>query len=114
MALARESPQRAAEVLTQMPNELDRAATVDALVKSWASSDLVAASAWVAKLPDGSVRDNGAAQIADSVLRLNPRDALSWADSIRSNTIRNGVVSKILDHIKRTDPTLWEQISKTR
>lgn len=65
-------------------------------------------------LAPGIVRDKAAAEVARSVLLLNPQDALTWANSIGADSLRKSTVSKVMDHIKATNPSLWEQVSKGR
>jgi hypothetical protein len=65
-------------------------------------------------LAPGIVRDKAAAEVARSVLILNPQDALTWANSIGADALRTRTVSKVMDHIKITNPSLWEQVSKER
>jgi hypothetical protein len=108
------SPSKAAAIVERIPNEKDRAAVVDALVQGWASSNLEEASKWVSNLAPGIVRDKAAAEVARSVLILNPQDALTWANSIGADALRTRTVSKVMDHLKITNPSLWEQVSKER
>lgn len=54
----------------------------DTLMRAWAQSDSIAASAWLSEQPDGSVRDAAVVGFAESIQEFEPAAAAAWADTI--------------------------------
>ncbi len=94
------SPVEAARAFSSIPNESDRNGVIDALVEPWVRSDPEAASAWVGKLEAGVTRDKAIPALISGVLRANQGDALEWAMTIGSDSVRKHEINRIIAYAK--------------
>ena len=65
----------------KLPDE-DKANGVRGLMNPWMKSDPVAASQWLATLPAGPVRDEGAKVVIEQVKNTDPEMAEQWRKSL--------------------------------
>ncbi len=75
------------EVLMQAPAEQ--------LLRSWMTTDSLAASAWVESLPRGRLRDSSSFGIAGSIASEDPAAAFAWANSIADDGMRKLMLTRL-------------------
>ena len=97
------SPTDAAAFIQSTPEDM-RPTLAQALVDSWADSDLGAAAAWVKAQPVGPSRDAGISVIADTIRSVDPVKALEWSQSISEEEQRSIFSQSILRSWLRDDP----------
>ncbi len=89
-ALATEDPAAAAAWFSQLDEgdpiySSDHATTI---LKTWAESDSIAASAWLSEQPGGPRRDAAVTGFVETIQRFEPSAATQWAETIESPSLR--------------------------
>ena len=77
-------------------------------LRSWAGTDLTAASAWLTEQPSGKVRDGAIQGFNEVAAVAEPDSALQWAMSISEPFHREQAVSQALQRWKSSDPKAAE------
>ncbi len=76
---------------------------VDQLVRKWATQDAEAASAWLAGLPQGFMRENTVPAFASAIAASDPHAAAEWASTIGSDNERYSTLLRILKSWQRNE-----------
>ncbi len=100
---SRSSPTDAAAFIRSTPDDM-RPLLAQALVDTWAYSDLGSAADWVKAQPAGPSRDAGISAIADTLRSVDPDKALEWSQSISDEEKRSNFTESILRSWLRDDP----------
>jgi|LakMenE18May11ns_1017448.scaffolds.fasta_scaffold9848376_1 hypothetical protein len=66
----------------------DRLAASEKLTALWATMDAIEASAWLQKLPPGSLRDYGIKGLVEAIAPKDGRSAAEWVESIQDPAFR--------------------------
>lgn len=100
---SRSSPTEAAAFIQSSPEDMGPF-LAEALVDSWAATDLRSAAAWVKSQPVGPSRDAGISAILENIRSADPEKALEWAQSISDEEKRSDFSESILRSWHRDDP----------
>jgi hypothetical protein len=103
---ARTEPEEAIRAMgSHSLGEASAAYVLEKALRSWAGTDLTAASAWLAAQPPGTERD-GAIQGFNEVARVaEPSSALQWAMTISEPQQREQAVLRTLQSWRTIDPS---------
>lgn len=87
---ARADPNSVAAWLEENVGSLqeDRLAASEKLTALWATMDAIEASAWLQKLPPGSLRDYGIKGLVEAIAPKDGRSAAEWVESIQDPAFR--------------------------
>lgn len=91
--------------LNAMPDSDQRDDSVHKLGKEWATSDPVAAAAWLKLQPDSSDRDLAVSGFAMVLAVSQPREAVAWVDTIPDKGVRRTTLRNVAHAWLATDPT---------
>lgn len=89
-ALATENPAAAAAWFSKLDESdpIYSSEHATTILKTWAETDSIAASAWLDKQPGGPRRDAAIAGFVETIQRFEPSAATMWAESIESPNLR--------------------------
>jgi hypothetical protein len=90
----------AAAALAECDLATDGYIAAESLTRGWAVADPVAASEWVRTLPQGELRDGGAAGLARSVMEGDPVAAFTWALEVNEPGIRDRIALQAAEKLK--------------
>ncbi|MBP7951334.1 MAG: hypothetical protein KA004_16950 [Verrucomicrobiales bacterium] len=85
-AWAATAPEAAADWC--LNNATEAGASISAVLQTWCLADIPAASAWLAKLPAGPIRDQGAYSLIESLAHTNPDLAWKWTEQLSDPAAR--------------------------
>jgi hypothetical protein len=102
-------PQAGVRLLDRLPGSLRDLAT-DSLAKSWAQSDPVAASEWIADMPPGPRRDQAARWLVPAAAD-QPEAALLNARAIRDPALSSAALAGLFERWDKVDSAAIEQLA---
>ena len=74
------------------------------VAESWARQDLSQATAWAARLPEGSAREAAVSTITSTWARLDPVAASEWVQQMPAGDSRDAAAVNLSQTIVSTDP----------
>ncbi|MGJ3243435.1 MAG: hypothetical protein ACFE0O_10850 [Opitutales bacterium] len=111
--LARYSPTDAAAWAMRLPDDAhDKDDAIRSVASSWLQQDTVAASEWIASLPEGKNRDGAVRQLIHTVRRSDPEAALEWALSLGNERSSKREAKRVLQTWRQDDPAAAEAAAR--
>jgi hypothetical protein len=102
-ALAKSSPEKAAEWVADLP-EGSRSRAMASVAGRWASKDPNAAGTWLDSIPASPERNEAVVNFAWTVRREDPEAAMIWAGTITEEEQRNETTYRLAREWVREDP----------
>ena len=98
-------PQRAADWASRLVEGPDRAGSVTTVVETWLQSgDLGEAAEWLNSQPSHPDFDQAVTKVAIATLQVDPETAMTWADSITDDNLRNTTMTMVGNLWMSEDP----------
>lgn len=95
--------QKAAARIGSLPGGADRTRLYATVARNWVDKQPTEASVWVDSLPTGPERDSAASGLTQVIQRNDVFSAMSWAESIRDEKLRNQTILEIWEGWRRRD-----------
>ncbi len=111
------NPQRAAEIVLEIPDQAIRFRTLSSALSFWSRKNPEAASMWVSRLPPSLDRDKAVSGMALGAVSEDPWNALQWAGTIADADILRTSLSAVLNGAIQRSPELareWLQQNQAR
>jgi hypothetical protein len=102
---AENDPAAAAAWLSALPKDDPAFAQATATItREWTRYDLTASSEWLNSLPASPELDRAIATYTFRATQEDPATAMSWAESINNDTMRNKMMQQVAGNWKNEDP----------
>ena len=102
---AASDPQRAAQWAVALPAGAARVSSVAAVVDSWLrAGDTAVAAEWLNRQPSHPDYDRAVKQVALTVMSEDPEAAMTWAESITEDRLREVTVTMVASRWMMRDP----------
>lgn len=111
---AHRDPRAVAAVLAEYELPVTEVVAAEYFTRGWAVADPHAASEWVSTLPQGDLRDGGAAGLARTVAKVDPAGAFAWGLEIGEAQMRLRALSTALDAAAKAGKPLEPILTDTR
>lgn len=103
---AAKAPSEAAEWVNTLSEGQEKELAARNLANTWARFDVEGAHAWVEDLPPSTSRDRAAEQVIDAAWLHHPEHALSLAQSMTDQDLRERFVMQTITNLARRNPDL--------
>lgn len=101
--LATLSPTDSLRLLPQL-SETDQLKVSRALGKEWTKIDAAAAQQWITQLPEGAMRREAVAAMAQQMVSTNPMATVRWLDQLPNGPSRDAAIGAFAGQFVQEDP----------